>query len=50
MENPWAQPTYKQAQSGHDYVNPTYVRQAHYPWLTMVNAQPPPHSPGQMHG
>jgi hypothetical protein len=29
MEDPWAQPTYKQVQSGHKYVNPTYVGQAH---------------------
>jgi hypothetical protein len=28
MGDPWAQPAHKQAQSGHEYVNPTYVGQA----------------------
>jgi hypothetical protein len=27
--DPWAQLAHKQAQSGHKYVNPTYVGQAH---------------------
>jgi hypothetical protein len=29
MGDPWAQPAHKQEQSGHKYVNPTYVGQAH---------------------
>jgi hypothetical protein len=49
MGYPWAQLAHKQAQSGQEYVNPTYMGQAHWPWLTTVNAQLPPHSPDSNH-
>jgi hypothetical protein len=29
QDDPWVQPAHKQAQSGHEYVNPTYVGQVH---------------------